>query len=48
MERFDLKEDQAFAVLRRYSQDTNTNLRDIAQQLIETRKLPMAGVISAR
>jgi GAF domain-containing protein len=40
MERFDLKEDQAFAVLRRYSQDTNTKLRDVAQQLIETRKLP--------
>lgn len=40
MERYDLSEDQAFAVLRRYSQDTNTKLRDVAQQLIETRKLP--------
>jgi GAF domain-containing protein len=40
MERFDLDSDQAFAVLRRYSQDTNTKLRDVAQQLIETRKLP--------
>jgi GAF domain-containing protein len=40
MERFDLDGDQAFAVLRRYSQDTNTKLRDVAQQLIETRKLP--------
>jgi GAF domain-containing protein len=40
MERFDINGDQAFAVLRRYSQDTNTKLRDVAQQLIETRKLP--------
>jgi GAF domain-containing protein len=40
MERFDINSDQAFAVLRRYSQDTNTKLRDVAQQLIETRKLP--------
>jgi GAF domain-containing protein len=40
MERFDLTSDQAFAVLRRYSQDTNTKLRDVAQQLIDTRKLP--------
>jgi AmiR/NasT family two-component response regulator len=32
--------DQAFAVLRRYSQDTNTKLRDVAAHLIETRKLP--------
>ena len=40
MERYDLNADQAFAVLRRYSQDTNTKLRDVAQQLIETRKLP--------
>jgi GAF domain-containing protein len=40
MERYDLDGDQAFAVLRRYSQDTNTKLRDVAVQLIETRKLP--------
>jgi AmiR/NasT family two-component response regulator len=40
MERFDLNGDQAFAVLRRYSQDTNTKLRDVAQHLIDTRKLP--------
>jgi GAF domain-containing protein len=40
MERYDMNGDQAFAVLRRYSQDTNTKLRDVAQQLIETRKLP--------
>jgi GAF domain-containing protein len=40
MERFGIDGDQAFAVLRRYSQDTNTKLRDVAQQLIDTRKLP--------
>lgn len=40
MERFDIDADRAFAVLRRYSQDTNTKLRDVAQQLIDTRKLP--------
>jgi GAF domain-containing protein len=40
MERFDLDGDQAFAVLRRYSQATNTKLRDVAQHLLDTRKLP--------
>jgi GAF domain-containing protein len=42
MERFDLDGDRAFDVLRRYSQDSNTKLRDVAQQLIDTRKLPTA------
>jgi GAF domain-containing protein len=40
MERHNLDGDHAFAVLRRYSQDTNTKLRDVARQLIQTRKLP--------
>jgi len=40
MERHNIDSDAAFAVLRRYSQDTNTKLRDVAQQVIETRKLP--------
>jgi GAF domain-containing protein len=40
MERFDLDADQAFAVLRRYSQDNNVKLRHVAQRLIETRQLP--------
>jgi GAF domain-containing protein len=39
MERFDLTDDQAFAVLRRYSQDNNVKLRDVALRLIQTRKL---------
>jgi GAF domain-containing protein len=40
MERFDLDGDRAFEVLKRYSQDNNQKLRDVAQHLIETRKLP--------
>jgi GAF domain-containing protein len=40
MERFRIDSDQAFAVLRRYSQDNNIKLRDVAQRLIETRRLP--------
>ncbi|MEV4263938.1 GAF and ANTAR domain-containing protein [Kribbella sp. NPDC049584] len=40
MERYQLDEARAFEVLKRYSQDTNTKLRDVAQQLIDTRKLP--------
>jgi GAF domain-containing protein len=39
MERFDLTEEQAFSVLRRYSQDNNVKLRDVAQRLVDTRKL---------
>lgn len=39
MERFDLTDEQAFAVLRRYSQDTNTKLREVARRLIATRNL---------
>ncbi len=39
MERFDLTDEQAFAVLRRYSQDSNIKLRDVAQRLISTRNL---------
>lgn len=42
MERFDMDADRAFAVLRRYSQDTNKKLRDVALELIETRRLPGA------
>lgn len=40
MERFDLDADQAFALLRRYSQNSNIKLRDIAAHLIATRELP--------
>jgi GAF domain-containing protein len=43
MERYDISDDQAFAILRRYSQDTNTKLRTIALDLIQTRTLPGLG-----
>lgn len=40
MERFGLDPDRAFQVLRRYSQNTNVKLHDVAHLLVETRKLP--------
>ncbi len=40
MERHDLDSNQAFEVLKRYSQQTNRKLRDVAQELINTRRLP--------
>jgi GAF domain-containing protein len=40
MERHDLDETRAFEVLRRYSQDHNLKLRDVAEHLIATRQLP--------
>jgi GAF domain-containing protein len=40
MERFDLGPEKAFDVLRRYSQDYNTKLRIVAEDLVRSRKLP--------
>ena len=40
MERFGIDADQAFAVLRRYSQDSNVKLRVVADALVSTRRLP--------
>ena len=40
MERFDLTEDHAFAVLVRVSSTTNTKLRQVAADLVRTRKMP--------
>jgi GAF domain-containing protein len=40
MERYQLGEDQAFAVLLRYSQNNNMKLREVAERLIDTRDLP--------
>lgn len=40
MERYDLDRDQAFEVLRRYSQDHNIKLRHVAEHLVTTRELP--------
>lgn len=40
MERYQLSEDQAFAVLMRYSQNNNMKLREVAERLVSTRDLP--------
>src|SRR5579875_1978153 len=40
MERHNLSVEQAFEVLRRYSQDHNLKLREVARQLVDTRQLP--------
>ena len=40
MERFGVDAEQAFAVLRRYSQDRNVKLNEVAEKLIATRTLP--------
>lgn len=40
MERFDLDASRAFDVLRRYSQNTNMKLHEVARALIETRTFP--------
>jgi GAF domain-containing protein len=40
MERFGLNAEQAFSVLRRYSQDRNVKLRNVAEDVIESRTLP--------
>lgn len=40
MERFDIDAERAFAVLRRYSQDSNIKLRTIAEQVVSGRQLP--------
>jgi GAF domain-containing protein len=40
MERYQIDADRAHAVLTRHSQDTNTRLRDVAETLIATGRLP--------
>lgn len=40
MERFNIDADRAFAVLRRFSQQHNVKLRDVAEQVVESRRLP--------
>jgi AmiR/NasT family two-component response regulator len=41
MERFSLTSEQAFKVLTRLSQDNNVKLRQIADKIVDTRKVPM-------
>jgi GAF domain-containing protein len=45
MERHNLDEARAFEVLRRYSQDHNIKLRDVAAHLIATRQLPTIATL---
>jgi GAF domain-containing protein len=40
MERYDLDDRRAFAVLRRYSQHNNIKLHDVARMVVDTRRLP--------
>jgi GAF domain-containing protein len=40
MERFDLDAEQAFGVLRRYSQTSNVKLREVVAEFVSTRELP--------
>lgn len=40
MERYGIDGDRAFAVLRRYSQDRNMRLTDVAHDVVATRRLP--------
>ncbi len=40
MERYDIDADHAFSLLRRYSQQNNIPLREIAAALVERRSLP--------
>ncbi|MBB5791074.1 ANTAR domain-containing protein [Jiangella mangrovi] len=40
MERYGLDSDQAFALLVRTSQTTNTKLADIAEHLVRSRRMP--------
>jgi len=40
MERHKIKEDQAFTILTHASQRTNTKLRDVAAELVQTGALP--------
>lgn len=43
MERYDLDEEQAFAVLVRASQNANVRLREVAREMVTTRQLPSAA-----
>jgi AmiR/NasT family two-component response regulator len=40
MERYGLDDARAFEVLRRYSQDHNLKLRQVAEHLVSSRDLP--------
>ena len=43
MERHKTKEDEAFTILTHASQQTNTKLRDVADELVQTGAVPSPG-----
>lgn len=47
MERFDLEADQAFAVLRRYSQESDRRIGEIVVEIVATRQLPESVAVIA-
>ncbi|GAA4186322.1 GAF and ANTAR domain-containing protein [Gryllotalpicola kribbensis] len=47
MERFGLDADTAFSVLRRYSQQGNLKLHDVAERVVRTRELPGLDLTAA-
>ncbi len=47
MERFGVSADQAFAVLRRISQDTNRKVVAVAEEVVATRRLPEAPTVGS-
>ena len=47
MATYDLTMDQSFELLRRYSSQTNTKIRDVAQHVVDTGALPRNGDASA-
>jgi GAF domain-containing protein len=48
MERYGLDDSRAFELLRRYSQDHNVKLRQVAEYLVDTRKLPSGPGVGSR
>ena len=47
MSTYDLTMDQSFELLRRYSSQTNTKIRDVAQHVVDSGSLPRNGDPSA-
>lgn len=47
MERYGLDADAAFAVLRRYSQQGNVKLRDVAERIVRERELPGLSTVAS-
>ncbi|MFL6106612.1 MAG: ANTAR domain-containing protein [Marmoricola sp.] len=48
MERYSISDEAAFAVLRRHSQNSNRKLREVAQELVVTRRLPEDPTVTSK